>query len=193
MMNDQATEHQPSRPRRIEPMPRNEIAALKAAVQRRWDEKPHYLGGDDPMSSPGCMLRAQEVLALIAAAEATQYFETLHDIKAEAYQREAVPNSSATKDALRGTALALSARLSAIERMSRNAVTDPHHVSNVSAVINQNRTMIARWKEIVEDGPEGNEPLGNVVRKLEHTTELLAALIGQEQNLSSGSGEVNDA
>lgn len=53
----------------IKPMPQEEISKLKEAVQRRWDDKPHYPRGDDPMGGPGCMLRAQEVLSLIAAAE----------------------------------------------------------------------------------------------------------------------------
>jgi hypothetical protein len=56
--------------RDIKPMPAAEIVKLKDAIERRWNEKPWYQGGDDPMSSPGCMMRAQEILALIAAAEA---------------------------------------------------------------------------------------------------------------------------
>lgn len=57
-----------SEPRDIKPMPADEIAKLKAAIERRWDEKPWY-GGDGDLGSPGCMMRAHEVLALIAAAE----------------------------------------------------------------------------------------------------------------------------
>ncbi len=56
--------------REIRPMPAEQIAKLKAAIEKRWDEKPHYQGGDDPLGSPGCMMRAQEILALIAAVEA---------------------------------------------------------------------------------------------------------------------------
>ncbi|NTF23538.1 hypothetical protein G6L37_34775 [Agrobacterium rubi] len=54
--------------RDIKPMPPEEISKLKSAIERRWDEKPWYEGGEG-LGSPGCMLRAEEVLALIAAAE----------------------------------------------------------------------------------------------------------------------------
>lgn len=50
--------------REILPMAEEEIAKLKAAVNRRWDDKPHYVG-----ISPGCMMRAEEILALIKAYE----------------------------------------------------------------------------------------------------------------------------
>jgi hypothetical protein len=66
--------------RSIPPMPPEEIAKLKAAIEQRWSEKPWYKGGDDPMGSPGCMMRAQEVLALIAAAEANTAPETREDV-----------------------------------------------------------------------------------------------------------------
>ena len=56
----------------IVPMPAEQIAKLKASIEQRWSDKPHYKGGDDPMGSPGCMMRAEEILALIAAAEARQ-------------------------------------------------------------------------------------------------------------------------
>jgi len=58
-----------SEKRKITPMPPEEIATLKAAIEKRWNEKPWYQGGDDPMGSPGCMMRAQEILSLIEAAE----------------------------------------------------------------------------------------------------------------------------
>lgn len=54
--------------RDIEPMTSERIAELKSAIQRRWDEKPWYQGGEES-SSPGCMMRAQEILELIAAVE----------------------------------------------------------------------------------------------------------------------------
>ena len=57
--------------RDIKPMMAQDIAKLKSAVERRWDEKPWYQGGEG-LGSPGCMLRAQEVLSLIAAIEALQ-------------------------------------------------------------------------------------------------------------------------
>jgi hypothetical protein len=58
-----------SRLRDIKPMPPEEIAKLKAAVESRWDEKPWYEGGPG-LGSPGCMMRAEEFLSLIAATEA---------------------------------------------------------------------------------------------------------------------------
>jgi hypothetical protein len=42
-------------------------------------------------------------------------------------------------------------------------------------LIARNREMITRWKEIALDGPDGNEPLGAVVRRLEATTDALVA------------------
>jgi hypothetical protein len=51
--------------RDIRPMSAEEVSKLKAAVEKRWDEKPHYPGGGGILS-PGCMLRAEEVLGLIA-------------------------------------------------------------------------------------------------------------------------------
>lgn len=63
----------------IAPMPDEQIAKLKASIERRWNDKPHYKGGDDPMGSPGCMMRAEEILALIAAAEARRNaFNAMH-------------------------------------------------------------------------------------------------------------------
>lgn len=56
----------------IVPMPAVEMAELKLQIEKRWDQKPWYKGGDEPMSSPGCMMRAQEILALIASVEAAQ-------------------------------------------------------------------------------------------------------------------------
>lgn len=58
--------------RSIQPMPAERIAELKATIERRWDEKPWYQGDDEPgsLSSPGCTMRAHEILTLIAAAEA---------------------------------------------------------------------------------------------------------------------------
>lgn len=53
-----------------------------------------------------------------------RYEQALRDIKAEAYGREAVPADSRTKEAMRGTALALTGRLSQIERISREALSD---------------------------------------------------------------------
>nr|WP_250808448.1 hypothetical protein [Neorhizobium tomejilense] len=44
-----------------------------------------------------------------------------------------------------------------------------------AALIRNNRKMLDRWREIVEDGPDGNEPLGAVVRALEKTTDALAS------------------
>ena len=54
--------------RKIEPMPVEEMAKLKAGIEARWDGKPHY-DGEGPLGSPGCMMRAREVLGLIAAVE----------------------------------------------------------------------------------------------------------------------------
>lgn len=52
----------------IRPMPAAEIAEPKSGVERRWDEKPWYQG-DDELGSPGCMIRARDLLALVAAAQ----------------------------------------------------------------------------------------------------------------------------
>ncbi len=50
--------------RDIQPMADEDIAKLKAAVTARWDDKPHYVA-----ISPGCMMRAAEILSLIKAYE----------------------------------------------------------------------------------------------------------------------------
>lgn len=42
------------------------------------------------------------------------------------------------------------------------------------SLVAKNREMIRRWSDIAEDGPEGNEPLGLVVRTLAKTTDALA-------------------
>ncbi|WLR90884.1 hypothetical protein [Shinella zoogloeoides] len=54
-----------------------------------------------------------------------RYEQALRDIKAEAYGREAVPADSRPKEAMRGTALALTGRLSQIERISCEALSPP--------------------------------------------------------------------
>lgn len=48
--------------------------------------------------------------------------------------------------------------------------------SRVEGLIETNRRMVALWSEIAEDGPEGNEPLGEVIRTLSKTTDALEAL-----------------
>lgn len=48
-------------------------------------------------------------------------------------------------------------------------------MGDIAKLISKNRKMISRWKEIAEDGPDGNEPLGAVIRALEKTTEALAS------------------
>ncbi|MDW9481171.1 hypothetical protein GOB57_21225 [Sinorhizobium meliloti] len=45
--------------------------------------------------------------------------------------------------------------------------------NETKTLIERNRRMIALWGEIAEDGPEGNEPLGEVIRTLEKTTDSL--------------------
>lgn len=71
------------------------------------------------------------IMSALDGATPSVHVTALNDIKAEAYQREAVPSQSATKDAIRGTALALSARLGAIERMCRAALSASNDVAEV--------------------------------------------------------------
>lgn len=47
----------------------------------------------------------------------------------------------------------------------------------VKALVDHNQKMIPRWKEIAEDGPDGNEPLGAVLRALEKATAALSAQV----------------
>ena len=56
-------------PDKIEPISDAELGKIKGQIEQRWLEKPHYPGGEDPMNSPGCMMRASEILSLIKRAE----------------------------------------------------------------------------------------------------------------------------
>lgn len=62
-----------------------------------------------------------------------------------------------------------------------------------ASLVKHNRKMIDRWMEIVEDGPNGNEPLGTVVRALEKTTDALSASNPLKSKSVEVSDEVRDA
>lgn len=55
-------------------------------------------------------------------AENARIRGALTDIKAEAFQREAIPGAKSSKDEIRGASMALSARLSSVERLCRSAL-----------------------------------------------------------------------
>ncbi|MEV8467308.1 hypothetical protein AB0T83_11005 [Fluviibacterium sp. DFM31] len=59
-------------PSLIAPMPDEEVARLKSQIERRWRSKPHYEfdpQGADEYGSPCCVMRAHEILRLIARIE----------------------------------------------------------------------------------------------------------------------------
>lgn len=63
----------PYDPDTIKPMGDDELKRLKNSIENRWKEKPHYDGLlDDPLSSPGCVMRSKEVLSLVKRAEMTR-------------------------------------------------------------------------------------------------------------------------
>lgn len=63
----------------IRAMPADEIIKLRESVEARWADKPHYTGE----LSPGCMMRAHEILSLIRAyddaMEASDYWNVEAD------------------------------------------------------------------------------------------------------------------
>lgn len=55
----------------LEPMSDAELLEIKGQIERRWESKSHY-GFDaspDEMGSPGCMMRAHEILRMIKRVE----------------------------------------------------------------------------------------------------------------------------
>ena len=56
----------------LAPMPDEELARIKEQVERRWLSKPHYgfdPQGPDEYNSPSCMMRAHEILRMIARVQ----------------------------------------------------------------------------------------------------------------------------
>jgi hypothetical protein len=54
--------------KKVKPLPRKQIEELKVVIEKRWKDKPHY-DGEGSLGSPGCVLRAHEVLGLIYTIE----------------------------------------------------------------------------------------------------------------------------
>lgn len=61
------------RPEMVEPISDEELARLKKSIVNRWKDKSHFVNDDPPLGSwsdsPGCTMRAHEVLALVKRIE----------------------------------------------------------------------------------------------------------------------------
>ena len=57
----------------LEPMSDEELAKIKAQIEKRWLSKPHFsledFTHDDEFASPGCSMRAHEILRMIKRVE----------------------------------------------------------------------------------------------------------------------------
>lgn len=59
-------------PSLIEPMSDEELAQIKSQIEKRWENKPWYSfdpNGPDEYGSPACMMRAHEILRMIARVQ----------------------------------------------------------------------------------------------------------------------------
>ena len=60
---------------KLEPMSDEELEKIKDQIEKRWLSKPWYEfdpNGPDQFNSPACMMRAHEILRLIARVEVSK-------------------------------------------------------------------------------------------------------------------------
>ena len=84
-------------PSMIEPMSDAQMAALKVAIEARWEQKRHYEGGPHEISSPACMMRAQEILSLIKRAEMTEMQAPYRSVNTAAFGAFVIPAPPSSK------------------------------------------------------------------------------------------------